>query len=558
MESTSQHGELLAGRYRLRELLGRGGMGSVWAADDEMLERAVAIKEVAFPSGLDPEQRRTLHERMLREARAAARLSSSATVTVYDVVEADDRPWIVMERVDAPSLSEILQQRGALPPAEVAGIGRSVLGALDEAHAAGVLHRDVKPANIMVREDGRAVLTDFGIALLEGDASLTTTGMVVGSPAYMAPERARGETATAASDLWSLGVTMYAAVEGRPPFDRGGQLPTLNAVANEEPPHATQAGALAPVLAALLAKTPAERPNHARLRETLDRLQPVPVTTTPVSAPPGSGARSPGEQTQVLAVSQAAVAGEPSTQPPSAPEKGSPRPRRRPAVLALSALVFLAALVGVGYLAWGGDRSGGTAAQDRARDQNASRESSGAVENRAGAAQAEGGSSQEGEGSGDRVSGDAGNAGRPVPAGFRLHRDPTGFAVAVPKGWQVKREGSLVNFVDPDGGGFLRIGQTTDPKPDPVADWRSQEESVSQDLPGYKRIRIEPVDYRGWEAADWEFTWQSDGGQIHVLNRNVITGPDHAYALYWSMPEGSWEQSLSAFRAVARSFRPEG
>ncbi|MCQ0019514.1 serine/threonine-protein kinase [Actinomadura madurae] len=209
----------IAGRYELVEVLGRGGMGAVWRALDRTLDREVAIKEMSPPQGLDDEQVERVHARTFREARSAARLDHPRIVTVYDVVEEDGRPWIVMQLVRAEGLDKAIAREGRLPPDRVASIGLDLLDALGAAHSAGVVHRDVKPGNVLL-PDGRAVLTDFGIATVAGDETLTQAGAIVGSPAYLAPEQARYQKATPASDLWSLGGTLYAAVEGRPPYQR--------------------------------------------------------------------------------------------------------------------------------------------------------------------------------------------------------------------------------------------------------------------------------------------------------------------------------------------------
>jgi eukaryotic-like serine/threonine-protein kinase len=270
-ESLASDGRLLVGRYRFDRLLGHGGMGWVWAAHDETLGRDVAVKEVVPPPDLTPEQGEAIRRRTLREARAAARIAHPSAVTVYDVVEEGGRPYIVMQLLPSRTLADVLTDEGPLPPWRVARIGVDLVEALDTAHRAGVLHRDVKPANVMLMESGRAVLTDFGIATVEGDPTVTTTGMLVGSPAYMAPERARGERPTPAADLWSLGATLFAAVEAQPPFRRDGQLPTLNAVLTEEPPPAEHAGPLRPVIGALLTRDPGARPTAAQTRDLLLR-----------------------------------------------------------------------------------------------------------------------------------------------------------------------------------------------------------------------------------------------------------------------------------------------
>ncbi|OQR59216.1 serine/threonine protein kinase [Streptomyces maremycinicus] len=250
---------LIAGRYRLLTPLGEGGMGTVWRARDEVLHREVAVKEVRAPHGLAASDVERMYARLEREAWAAARVANRNVVTVYDVATQDGRPWIVMEIVHGISLAELLDAEGPLEPARAAHIGAEVLSALRAAHEAGVLHRDVKPANVLMSNDGRVVLTDFGIATVEGTSALTMTGEVIGSPEFLAPERALGRTPGPESDLWSLGVLLYAAVEGNSPFRHDTPLSTLRAIVDEELPPPYRAGPLAPVIEGLLRKDPAER-----------------------------------------------------------------------------------------------------------------------------------------------------------------------------------------------------------------------------------------------------------------------------------------------------------
>ncbi|WP_250008100.1 serine/threonine-protein kinase [Actinoplanes sp. M2I2] len=250
---------LIAGRYRLGRTLGIGGMGKVWHARDEVLQRDVAIKEVLLPDDLVARDRETVNRRTLREARAAARLGHPNVVQVFDVFEVDGRPWIVMAYVPSRSLHEVLKESGPLEPRRVARIGLALLAALRAAHNAGVDHRDVKPANVLLADDGRVLLTDFGIATIEGDSQISSSDMLIGSPEFMSPERARHGTAGMASDLWSLGATLYAAVEGRSPFHRTSALATLTALATDEPDAPRQAGPLIPVLEGLLRRDPDER-----------------------------------------------------------------------------------------------------------------------------------------------------------------------------------------------------------------------------------------------------------------------------------------------------------
>ncbi|MFD7436646.1 serine/threonine-protein kinase [Streptomyces sp. NPDC059861] len=250
---------VIAGRYRLLSPLGEGGMGTVWRARDEVLNREVAVKEVRAPAGLAASDVERMYARLEREAWAAARVANRNVVTVYDVATEEGRPWIVMELVRGISLADQLDAEGPLPPRRAARIGAEVLSALRAAHEAGVLHRDVKPANVLLSNDDRVVLTDFGIATVEGSSALTMTGEVVGSPEFLAPERALGRTPGPESDLWSLGVLLYATVEGHSPFRHDTPLSTLRAIVDEEPPPPHRAGPLTPVIEGLLRKDPAER-----------------------------------------------------------------------------------------------------------------------------------------------------------------------------------------------------------------------------------------------------------------------------------------------------------
>ncbi|MEU6659193.1 serine/threonine-protein kinase [Streptomyces sp. NPDC046821] len=250
---------LIAGRYRLLSPLGEGGMGTVWRARDEVLGREVAVKEVRAPAGLPADEVERMYARLEREAWAAARIAHRNVVTVYDVATQDGRPWVVMELVRGLSLSDLLEGEGPLPPRRAARIGAEVVSALRAAHEAGVLHRDVKPGNVLIANDGRVVLTDFGIARVEGSSALTMTGEVIGSPEFLAPELALGRTPVPESDLWSLGVLLYTAVEGQSPFRQDTPLSTLRAVVDEELPAPRRAGALTTVIEGLLRKDPAER-----------------------------------------------------------------------------------------------------------------------------------------------------------------------------------------------------------------------------------------------------------------------------------------------------------
>jgi eukaryotic-like serine/threonine-protein kinase len=331
---------LIANRYARERILGRGGMGVVWRARDQLLGRDVAIKEVQLPPSLTADDLDAMRARVLREARAAARLNHPNVVTLYDVVQEEGRTFIVMELVEAPTLSAVVKGRGPLPPAEVAAIGVQVLDALRAAHRVGIVHRDVKPGNVMVPSgDERVKLADFGIASLAGDPQLTATGLVLGSPAYMAPEQASGQLSGPATDLWALGATIYFALEGESPFERSGAVPTLTAVVNDPPRRMQRGGELEPLVLGLLTKSPAERPSAGQLRGQLERLAgsaPGSQATTAV-APPATAAHdtapmpvvppsppvehaTPSEQAEPATAEQA----EPATAEQAEPAAGQP------------------------------------------------------------------------------------------------------------------------------------------------------------------------------------------------------------------------------------------
>ncbi|MEU8245329.1 protein kinase [Nonomuraea sp. NPDC048916] len=296
-----QQTRLLAERYELISPLGRGTMGTVWRARDRALGREVAVKEIRQDSGLTEEQRAELRERMVREGRIASRINHPAVASIHDVLIHGNSPWIIMELVEGRSLEQVIDEEGPLPPRLVAEIGVDLLGALRAAHAQGITHRDVKPGNVLITQNGRVVLTDFGIAKAEGDSKLTKTGMVIGSPGYTAPERARGEYTGPESDIWSLGATLYFAVEGRPAYERATIAETLAALLSEKADPPTQAGQLRPVLIGLLNKDYQQRLSASKA-ETLLRM----VADTPTNEMPAITA-------EALTDREAAV---PHAQPP--------------------------------------------------------------------------------------------------------------------------------------------------------------------------------------------------------------------------------------------------
>ncbi|MFF4033361.1 protein kinase [Streptomyces sviceus] len=354
---------VIAGRYRLLSPLGEGGMGTVWRARDEVLHREVAVKEVRAPHGLATHEVERLYARLEREAWAAARVANRNVVTVYDVATEDGRPWIVMELVRGISLAELLDAEGPLSPQRTAHIGAEVLSALRAAHEAGVLHRDVKPANVLLSNDGRVVLTDFGIAQVEGSSALTMTGEVIGSPEFLAPERALGRTPGPESDLWSLGVLLYAAVEGNSPFRQNTPLSTLRAIVDEELPPPYRAGPLTPVIEGLLRKDPAQRLPADRAEQELRII--------------GAGGTPRADAVQAGPYAPTMAAPFPQ-EPPTAPYRPAPTPtstpvaasgppernRRATVVLVVGVLALALAIAGLTYALLNhdnGDKGGETA-----------------------------------------------------------------------------------------------------------------------------------------------------------------------------------------------------
>ncbi len=533
---------LLADRYRLDAVLGSGGMGQVWRGRDETLGRDVAVKEVRLPRELTDEQRDALCQRMLREARMTARLSHPGVITVYDVVSEDDRPFIVMEMLPVPNLAEEIAESGPLPPHRVAAIGVELLAALHAAHADGIIHRDVKPSNVMLA-DGRVVLSDFGVAISESDPRMTTTGMIVGSPTYMSPERLRGTPSGPEADLWSLGATLYAAVEGRPPFHADTTMGTVSAVLTDELPPPSVEGPLHDVLVGLLDKDPARRLTTAGVAPLLRRAA---EDSGPATAPgadtrtPAHPWAAPAESDTTLLRAGAGTAPKEWAQPESAPLESAPPRRRsglRPLLLGLAGLAVLAALLVVGWQL--SDDEGGSTATPTQESPSATDGTDGT------------------DGTEPTPDGSESTDESDLPAGYRLRDDPLGFQVAVPRGWERRLDGpTRVDFVSPDGTTFLRVDQQEVAGPSAEQAWLDQEPSVAASLSGYERIRIDPVDYRSWDTADWEFTWEGDNGTIHVLNRGIATDT-RGFALYVSAPDSAWESDgVPLFETVTETFQP--
>ncbi|MBF6245469.1 protein kinase [Nocardia elegans] len=346
---------LIAGRYRLADPIGSGAMGVVWRASDVRLRRTVAVKQLLLAPGLTKAQALEAKMRAMREGRIAARLHHQNAVTVFDVAEEDGQPWLVMEYVDAQSLAALMRDKGPLEPREVARIGAKVAAALAAAHDAGIVHRDVKPANILVADNGTVKITDFGISRAVGDVTVTSTGFLAGTPAYLSPEIARGEDPEPASDVFALGSTLYAAVEGAPPFGEGDNpLAVLHSVVSAKVPEPKRAESLGPVLMSLLAADGADRPTMREAQQALEavadgRSAALVPAATKVLPQPGADAAA----TTVLSAPEKTAsaptpsgAGSTARTPAPHPKPGPLRDRRIWAVAAAAVLV-VAVIVGL-------------------------------------------------------------------------------------------------------------------------------------------------------------------------------------------------------------------
>jgi eukaryotic-like serine/threonine-protein kinase len=527
----AEPGRLLAGRYRLELAIGHGGMGVVWRARDELLNRDVAVKELRWPPDFTEHQKEQACQRASREAKMAARLNHPNVIRVYDIVEETGHPWIVMELLPYQSLRDLVLEQGRLTPARAAGVGLGVIAALRAAHEEGIVHRDVKPANILVGPDDRVVLTDFGIARAADSSALTTVGMVIGSPSYIAPERARGGESSAPGDLWGLGATLYTAVEGHPPFERDGALESLAAVVADEPEPAGHAGPLWPVISGLLRKDPGERPDAAETERMLRRVAAAPDGPAPDGASQAEPAPAGG------------APAEPAPAPfrPPEPSTASLRPRRTRRLPALAGLALLAAAVTAVALVLTGSPGRQGASPAASTHPTAPSGSH--------------------PGTGTTPAGTSRPSPSPsgtVPAGWQRFTNSTGFSIGVPQGWVISHVGHYVYIRDPGNGGiFLLIDQSDTPKPNPLADWEQQQAARRSSYPDYHLLRLEPVAYAQAEkAADWEFTYDRDGVPVHILSRNILANAHHAYALYWSTPQADWNAYHRYFQAFAATFRP--
>ena len=551
-------GRRVANRYELEEELGHGGMGVVWRATDTLLSRPVALKEVDLPRAGDAAEREDLRARVSREARAAARLSHPGVVTVYDIAHDGGRDFIVMELVSAPTLEELVRTRGPLSPQRAARLGLGLLDALEAAHRAGIVHRDLKPKNVMVREDGATKLADFGIASVQGDPRLTATGLVVGSPAYMAPEQVEAQAVSPATDLWALGATLWFAVEGQPPFG-GGEFQTLSAIVNGPPRPPQRLGPLAPVLARLLVKNPAGRATPAQLRPLLHQVAAAAAVRGGAEAAGGAARPAAGADGTVVAGIPAgptavrghrgavasgdtppvptpvrrrqddgatAVAARPGRRRrrrlppvPPVPMPGEPtlsggrrRRARLPVVFAAGAVVL------VGVIIW----------QGLSRDDGQQRPP---AETRRSA----------------------------VPASWRTFQDPDGtYRLSFPPTWTPTDQGAFIDFTEPGGERFFRVQPTTDGMA-PLIAQRGLERSFAARHPGddYRRLRLDATTFRGIPAAEWEFTFLDEGRLSRGYDITFIAA-GRRHAILFQSPADRWAASQDEVQAFLDGYRPRG
>ncbi|MEV0265086.1 serine/threonine-protein kinase [Streptomyces sp. NPDC050617] len=547
-ESGEVRGRLVVDRYRLLELIGRGGMGRVWRAYDDVLGRPVAVKEIRLDE-LVGEDSAVARERSLREARATARIDHPNVVRVYDVVDEDDRLWIVMELVDARSMEQVLTGDGPVTPREAARIGLGLTRALRSVHAVGVLHRDIKPGNVLLTVRGRIVLTDFGIAAMQDAAALTMAGTLVGSPEYMAPERIEGREQGPPSDLWSLGATLCAAVGGRSPFMRATTLATLHAVLYEEPQIPDAAGPLRPLLTELLRKEPARRPT---LDETEERLAPLaepepeprphPPTVLaeqpPLVSPPRERPVPPRRQRREQR--HPAPAHDPTVA--DAPVRDAPprTARRRTVMMAAAAVAAVSVVTAGGVFALQGPDTGGAASP------GSSAARSGAASSRetppTGSASGSAAGSATGSASGSQAADTA-----------AAQREEDGFSWAPPAGWnRTQRSPSDISYSPKDGTVELSAsqGRTTE---DLLTHWQRFERDY-QGRPGYEKQRLERTTFHGNPAVIWEYAFLQGGQPGHGRQLGFTHGGRTYQVSVWYL-DPARATALDVYSRAKDSFR---
>ncbi|MER7213043.1 protein kinase [Streptosporangium sp. NPDC000239] len=543
---TYPHSErVVAGRYRLLRELGRGGMGVVWEGHDTLLDRPVAVKEVLLPPNLAPAEHQRQLARTSREARTAARLNHRNIVAVYDVAEQDGRPWIVMELVRARGLDEA----GILPVRQVAEVGRQVLSALRAAHEAGILHRDVKPSNILLDAEGRAVLTDFGIATVEGDTSLTQTGMVTGSPSFLPPERAANGDVGPWSDLWALGATLYAALIGHGPFERRDAIATLGALLTEEPDFDRVPRAMREVLTGLLQRDPARR---------LSAEQADLLLTEAINDPSGTMPRRAVRAEHTTSA---------TTEIPEAPEPPARRRRRRQAGVGGGKTALITAAV---VLVAGGSAVAVAMA-------NANTVTVSPVKAQFPEPAGSGDPSPVAEVSAETTSPSATPAPTPVktrtaaPAS-RLRtwraRSPENWSIGYPAGWKgdYAPETGYTQWLRSDG----RAHMAVEVLPGQLGSLETLQRTVKENTAQWSDIgtdRTARIPLKYGAGLQWEFTWTArdvggvpwatPGTTYHEISRFIGVG-DTVMVVSWTTVASEWKAGTGLMNQVMDSFHPRG
>ncbi|MGP4044856.1 serine/threonine-protein kinase [Streptomyces sp. 2A115] len=533
MGTEGENVRVIVGRYRLEARLGRGGMGIVWRATDQLLGRQVAVKELALDTSLSAEESRLQRERTLREARAVAQLRHPHIIVVHDVVEQDERPYIVMDLIEGGSLAERISRRGPVDAAEAARMGIDLLGALRRAHGAGVLHRDLKPANVLLTEEGRVVLTDFGIAQVAGATTLTESGSFVGSPEYTAPERMSGVRTGPESDLWSLGALLCTALSGESPFRRDSLGGILHAVVVDEIRPPAAAAPLLPVVRGLLERDPERRLDAVEaerlLRAFLDtgRTPPVPPGYTPTQRDRDAPRREP-------APAPTHPASPVTTSSESSASLGSSTSSMRNVLLAA---VLVAAMAGAGVSA------AALLMKDDGDNGPTPPTSSVSVSRTTSVTTASPTASPAPTVTVTRSQPAPSPVARTVPSGYRLAQDPGGFSLAVPEGFTRDPQGERIFYVSE--GETFRLGiKVSDPEPGgPLAVMGRSDAKGPSTNPGYRDGRVTETTHAGRTAALWEFTWNG---------YSEAEGARHTYDLCWEEGGRMYDVWVSAPVGKAR------
>jgi eukaryotic-like serine/threonine-protein kinase len=580
---------LIANRYALKTALRRSAMGTVWHAQDTLLGREVAVKEVQFPPVLAKTERRRAQAWVMREATATARFNHPGVVTLFDVVKDQSAVFIVTELVHAPTLADLVRAEGPLPPLRVAEIGAAVASVLEAVHSAGVVHRGLKPANVLVQRDGGVRLVDFGVASLEGAPHVAASGLAIGSPSYVAPEQARGESSGPAADMWALGATMYFAVEGEPPFEKSTLTGTLAAVVNEDPRPMLRAGPAATLITALLAKDPDDRLSAPRVRVWLrwlvDVARPAPFLKVlpeqspggrvPLPSSPSSSIPQPtGPPVAATAPSVPTPLEVPASEPVKVPDEESstgtapvqPRtglallpasPFRRPARGWLAPVLLLVVVAGllVASLA-------SASTQDRAGEERAApattRGDAGAT---AMTQPVPSTTKKPATTQASRTPATAAVQGQ-LPGGWRAFTNRAGNnRVGVPPGFRPRTRQRYHATVVEEESGARRLFTVRSQNPSALLPQASRDYRAwaRRNLAGFREVRYdEDQTYAGRPGAVvLEYEATRGGRRVHVRHVNV-KGRGWGYNVELIVPATRWDASQDLARQFEQAFQPLG